>query len=96
MPQAARLGDPTTGHPPYPPQVIVSGSGNVLINGIPAARQADPVTVHCSPIDCHPGVIAQGCPTVFVNGIPAARVADPVSCGPNVIASGSGNVIIGG
>ncbi|MFD1729916.1 PAAR domain-containing protein [Deinococcus malanensis] len=41
-----------------PPDMIVRGSGTVLINGRPAARLGDPTT--------HGGVIVAGAPTVNI------------------------------
>ena len=68
---------------------VVRGSGNVVINHLPAARVLDPVS-------CHAGnVIAMGSNSVFTNGLPAARVTDPTTDGA-VIVNGSANVFIGG
>lgn len=95
MPAAARLGDPTSDG-----DTIAAGSGNVFINGMPAARVGDTTAGHgCFP----PTTIQAGSSTVFINGIPAARVGDPIvphACPLTVphggtIASGSGNVNIG-
>ena len=93
MPNAARLGDMTAGHG-FPPKPILSGSGNVLINGIPAARVGDATAVHCLGPVCHAGAVAAGSSNVLINGIPAARVSDPDCCG-DTIGNGSSNVIIG-
>lgn len=41
-----------------PVDQIIGGSGSVLINGLPAARQGDG--------SAHGGTITQGCPTVFI------------------------------
>lgn len=92
MPGASRIGDICSGHGPWPPRPIVSGSGDVLINGIGAARLSDALPSHCSPAGCHPGTVAVGSSTVFVNGLPLARIGDAVDCG-STIASGSGDVI---
>ena len=43
-----------------PPDVIVKGSGTVLINFLPAARIGDSTG--------HGGVIVMGCPTVMIGG----------------------------
>ena len=93
---AARLGDIASNHGPWPPTPILMGSGNVLINKLPAARQGDMVLLHVIPHNPpHPRSISAGSGTVMINGIPAARVGDAISCGGS-IAAGSGNVIIGG
>jgi len=43
-----------------PPDVIVKGSGSVLVNSLAAARQFDQTT--------HGGIITLGCPTVLIGG----------------------------
>ena len=72
--------------------MIVDGSGDVNTNARRAARAGDPVT--CS---WHAGAqrVAEGSATVLVDGLPAARLGDRTTCGAQ-IASGSGNVDIGG
>ncbi len=97
MPAAARLGDPVGDG-----DTIAAGSGNVMINGMPAARVGDTTAGHgCFP----PTIIQSGSSTVFINGVPAARVGDPIvphTCvvppfptHGGAIAAGSGNVNIG-
>ena len=73
---------------------IRSGSGNVYINGKPAAR------AHLDDAECsdHPGIpkiLAQGSDSVYINGQPAARVGDRTVCDAK-ISAGSPNVYIGG
>jgi len=73
---------------------ILKGSGNVYINGRPAAR------AHLDTADCEkhgplPKVIAEGSDSVYINGQPAARVGDHTVCGGK-ISAGSNNVNIGG
>ncbi|SER20979.1 Zn-binding Pro-Ala-Ala-Arg (PAAR) domain-containing protein, incolved in TypeVI secretion [Amphritea atlantica] len=95
MPKAARLGDIGSGHGCFPPTPIVSGSGDVIIDGIPAARVGDPLAPHgCSKCPPHGRAIAAGSSSVMINGRPAARVGDSISCGGSV-AAGSGSVSIG-
>ena len=92
---AARLGDLASNHGPWPPTPIIGGSGDVLINGRPAARQGDPALLHAIPNNPpHGRSIAEGSSSVLINGKPAARVSDAISCGGDV-AIGSGNVFIG-
>ncbi len=84
-------------HPPLP-LPIVGGSPNVIIGGVPAARQGDP-TAPCQLASCvpgGPGFIAGGSSTVMINGLPAARVNDPTShpsCAKAVIPGGTGRVL---
>jgi len=95
MPSAARLGDIGSGHGCFPPTPITAGSGNVIINGKPAARQGDPLAAHgCGKCPPHGRAISGGSSSVFINGRPAARVGDAVGCGGS-IATGSGDVNIG-
>ena len=98
MPKAARLTDAGSGHECFPPSPVSSGSPDVTINGLPAARVGDTLAPHaCS---CggghgtHSCTIESGSSSVFINGKPAARTGDGISCG-GVIISGSGDVIIG-
>jgi len=90
MAQAARVGDVVSkckkGKPPTP---IISGSGNVFINGKPAARKGDPAAPHP-----HPRLISSGSGSVFINGKPAARKGDS-NCFASKITQGSSNVFFG-
>ncbi len=95
MPAVSRQGDLCSGHGPFPPRPLVSGSGDVFINGIPAGRRNDPYGIHCSPKKCHGGSAGAGSSTVFVNGRALVRIGDAVSCG-SVSAMGSPNVFAGG
>lgn len=72
---------------------VATGSGNIEINGLPAARASVDV-VHCLR---HPPdkKIAQGSATVDFNSHPAARAGDMCLCGAP-IKDGSHNVEIGG
>ncbi len=99
MPAAARLGDTCSGHGCFPATPIVAGSGDVFINGKPAARQGDTVLLHACPCPkmphaLHGRSISAGSSTVSINGKPASRVGDAIGCGGSV-AAGSGNVFIG-
>jgi uncharacterized Zn-binding protein involved in type VI secretion len=96
MPGIARVGDLLSPHGCWTPHVMASGSGNVIVNGIPACKVGDAVTVHCEPCSrskpCHSSVQASGASTVLINGMPAARISDSIACG-STNAQGSGNVI---
>lgn len=99
MPAAARLGDSCAGHGCFPATPIVAGSGDVFINGKPAARQGDTVLLHACPCPktphgLHGRSISAGSSTVSINGKPASRVGDAIGCGGSV-AAGSGDVFIG-
>ncbi len=87
MPLAARVSDshacPQKGHSV---NTISSGSGDVFIHGLPAARVGDATSCGAT--------IVTGSSTVFINGKPAALLGAATSHG-GVIISGSGNVLIG-
>lgn len=96
MPAAARVGDmhtcpasdgpkPHVGGPILPP-----GATNVLIGGMPAAKQGDMCT--CTG---PPDSITKGSATVTINGVPAARQGDQTAHG-GLITLGLATVIIGG
>jgi uncharacterized Zn-binding protein involved in type VI secretion len=94
---AARLGDMTSHGTPLVPG---PGCPTVLIGGKPAWR-AGP-DFHICPLfnGLQPhvgGVVAMGSVTVLIGGVPAARVGDIVveAGGPNPIAQGAPNVLIG-
>ncbi len=69
---AARVLIDTAGHS----GPIMTGSFNVLIGGMPAARQGDGFTCTSHGI----GSIIEGEKTVLINGKPAARMGDKTSC----------------
>jgi uncharacterized Zn-binding protein involved in type VI secretion len=74
-----------------------AGSPDVIVNGLPAARQNDP-GVHSS--CCGPNTwVATGCSgTVIINGLGAHRLGDATThCGGSgTMTTGSPNVIVGG
>ncbi|HAS6280548.1 TPA: hypothetical protein I7215_15640 [Vibrio vulnificus] len=78
-----------TGKIPHVGGPITTGSSNVMINGVPAARKGDSM-VCVGP----PDSIKQGSSSVFINGKPAARMFDATNHG-GVIIGGSPNVFIG-
>ncbi|WP_255202820.1 PAAR domain-containing protein [Vibrio vulnificus] len=78
-----------TGKIPHVGGPITTGSSNVMINGVPAARKGDSM-VCVGP----PDSIKQGSSSVFINGKPAARMFDSTNHG-GVIIGGSRNVFIG-
>lgn len=88
MQNAARVGDATSHG-----GAIATGSGNVTTNNCAAAL----VSVSIAPCAIGHGAapVVTGSGSVFINGQPAARVGDVTGCGA-AIASGSGNVFIGG
>ena len=95
MPAAARRGD--AGVPHCSAYVIATASSDVLINGRGAARVGDVSSKHLRPAKkCPPHVapIVTGSSSVFINGRPAATVGSKLA-GCTVIATGSGDVIIG-
>lgn len=71
---------------------VTSGSGDVWIGGLPAARTLlDQVT--CS--DHGPSPISTGSATVLINALPAARCDDQTVCGARIV-HGCESVYIGG
>lgn len=99
MPPAARIGDKTTGHGCFLLTTILEQvdppKNQVLVNNIPVARAGDKVNVHTCGNSSHESVIDTGSLSVKVGGKSVARIADLTSCG-DVIATGSGNVMVGG
>lgn len=73
MPMAARLTDPT-----IHVGMIITGSSDTSIGGLPAARVGDG---HVCPLHSG-GPIAQGSSTVQINNRAAARVSDKLVCMP--------------
>lgn len=91
---AARITDIHTcpavsGLAPHVGGPILTGSTNVLIGGMPAARVSD-TAVCVGP----PATVITGSATVFINGLPAARLGDQTSHG-GVIMLGCPTVLIG-
>ncbi|MGF6642282.1 RHS repeat-associated protein [Paraburkholderia sp. GAS82] len=83
-----------------PPEIkgkITSGSLNVYVNNLPAARAAKPGDMDTIECQNHSGpqMIAQGSGNVYINDHPASRVGDKTTCDAS-IAEGSDNVFIGG
>ncbi|UXD96605.1 PAAR domain-containing protein [Cronobacter sakazakii] len=70
---------------------ISNGSGNVSINGAPAAMQGAS-SASCSIHGA--SAVSSGSGSVFINNNPAARTGDATGCGA-AISSGSGDVFIG-
>lgn len=99
MPDAARISDfhvcpkVEPGPVPHVGGPIFSGSANVVIGFLPAAREGDSVV--CFPIG-PADRIRQGSATVLINGRPAARRSDPcVHISGDLIAAGCPTVVIG-
>lgn len=86
MQNAGRLGDVTTHG-----GAIVTGSGDVYINGLNAAFAGGSVAT-CALHGAAP--VATGSGSVFINSLPAGRLGDVTGCGA-VVATGSGDVFIG-
>ncbi|MBN3235855.1 type VI secretion system PAAR protein [Pectobacterium versatile] len=88
MGNAVKLGDGDTGHGNHLPTPVAAGSSTVKVDGMPLARQGDPLAPHG-----HDRSISSGSSSVLVDGKPAARTGDGVSCGGVLI--GGGTVTIG-
>lgn len=110
MPPAARVTDNSQGiphchsvHPwsPVPHPVvgpIASGSPDVMIAGLPAARLGDPGT-HAACCGPNTYKIVQGSSSVFTNNKPQARQGDTTlhcSMASGAIIVGAPTVIVGG
>lgn len=112
MPPAARISDDSQGiphchsvHPwsPVPHPVIgpiVSGSSDVIIESMPAARVTD-TGVHASAVCCGPNTydIMQGSSSVFTNDLAQSRIGDQTlhcKMASGAIIKGAGTVIVGG
>lgn len=76
--------------------VVSSGSGNVFVNGMSAARVGDS-TRESDPCTSGIGSVASGSGSVFINGRPAATKNSRLQehAGSGSFTSGSGNVFIG-
>jgi len=96
MPAAARRGD--AGVPHCSGYTIATASADVVINGRGAARVGDVSTSHLRPggkfCPPHAAPIVTGSRSVLINGRPAATVGSKLA-GCTVVATGSGDVIIG-
>ena len=95
MPAVARQGD--QGVPHCSPFSIASGSGDVFVDGMPAATVGSASTSHLVPSRVcfgHSSSISGGSGTVFVTGKPIARVGDPLA-GCTSVSQGSGTVFAG-
>ncbi len=88
MPPAARITDQHA-CPAHGPGVITTGSPDVIIGNLPAARVTD--IVLCAGL---PNAIVLGSPTVLINNLMAARIGDETAHG-GVIITGEPTVIVG-
>ena len=106
MPGQGRVGDPamvpadahgcvSCPHPGVGP--AVSGSGNVMVNHLPALRVGDE-GVHAACCGSNKWEAQKGSSTVFINGKAAYRMGDMSKhCGGvGQLKSGSPTVIVGG
>jgi uncharacterized Zn-binding protein involved in type VI secretion len=93
MGMAHRVGDPNTEG-----GVALVGAGTVFINGIPAAKEGNPVSCHppFGPLHCPDADIVKMTTghLVYIEGVPAITEGDVDSCG-HARAAGSGNTNIG-
>jgi uncharacterized Zn-binding protein involved in type VI secretion len=91
--KAVKVGDIGTEHDGFHPTKVTAGSGDVFIDGVPAARVGDPLEPHDKPKNPpHGRVIATGSSTVFINGRPAGITGGAISCGGVTIGSGTVNI----
>ncbi len=92
-----RLGDPSTPDAcGAPPTTLITGSGDVMINGVPATKVGDSYSPHpCPGTPPHSVTVVMGSATVMINKMPAHRVGDLTNCAATG-AMGSTDVLIGG
>jgi uncharacterized Zn-binding protein involved in type VI secretion len=96
VPAVARIGDKCVVD--CSPPTLISGSGDVKVNGVGVVRQGDSTDPHklkkgrC-PI--HESKVTGGSGSVFVNGKPIARVGDALGPECTQISQGSGDVFAG-
>lgn len=91
--KAVKVGDIGTEHDGFHPTKVTAGSGDVFIDGQPAARIGDPLEPHDKPKHPkHGRTIATGSSTVFINGKPAALTGGKIDCGGVTIGSGTVNI----
>ena len=88
----ARVGDQTSGHGPYPPNVLGGpGAPSVMLNGVAAAVVGDGTVSPCvapnSPVLT--GTILAGSPTAMAEGKAIARIGDMLSCGCMITGGGA-------
>ncbi|MDW6094306.1 type VI secretion system PAAR protein [Vibrio rhizosphaerae] len=93
MAKAVRVGDTGTAHDGFPPTPVTSGSPDVFIDGIPAARVGDPLESHSKPKHPpHARKISSGSSTVMINNKPAAITGGSVNCGGVTMGGGTVNI----
>lgn len=96
MPPVARVGDPNTGEPCFPPTTALAGSVDVFANNLGIVRQGDSYGVHNCGNVVHPIMAGPGSTTVFVNNLSAIRQGDAMTCNPvNFAHVGSPDVFFG-
>jgi uncharacterized Zn-binding protein involved in type VI secretion len=73
--------------------IVVSGSGNVITNGLGTATVGSVVVANCG----HSSIIVSGATTVFANGLGAGKIGSVVAgdCYTGIVISGSANVFVG-
>ena len=82
----AVIGSHTSGHDGYHPTVVIEGSTNLTINGIPAALVGSHCEEHSKPKGgTHTPVIVEGHSRLKVNGIEVAVVGSHTDCGDVII-----------
>lgn len=86
MANVSLLGDTGDACPLTSPAPVVSGSGTVLIEGVPCTLVGSQIA--------NGSVVVGGSGSVLVEGQPIARVGDPTSCG-SILGSGASTVLAG-
>ncbi|SHO56315.1 PAAR motif protein [Vibrio quintilis] len=93
MAKAVRVGDMGTDHHGFPPTPVISGSSDVFMDGISAARVGDLLAPHAKPKHPpHKRKILSGSSTVQINYKPAALTGGTVNCGGVTVGGGTVNI----
>lgn len=71
--------------------VVLTGSPDTIVNGVPASRRGDMVASHGKH---RTPIIVEGVESILINGIPAAKIGGLVSC-KHRLETSSPDVILG-
>jgi uncharacterized Zn-binding protein involved in type VI secretion len=84
----ARVGDECGG-------AIITGSGDVFINGLPAAYVSSHILPHPYGDHVHVATIQTGSGSIFINGQPAAQLGSIATCSVHTVSTASTSVFGG-
>ncbi len=97
MPLVTNTGGMSSGHPPcFPPTSTSGKSPDVFAEGAEVIRAGDKWTLHINCVGASDTPSQTGSSsTVFVNGKGISRKDDALSCGGNVVSTGTSTVFAG-